>query len=490
MQRTPAAAMPAQQSIETPTERKSRTLPLMAGTLTVALTCLGAWLMLSETGAALRHEVTSRSPQELIRYTLRRLEGHPKLEWALHPVLFALQRHVERAPPGGLPTHGKGQQATGMPTPQGITQEIRVDTPQDIREALLTATAGTRITVAPGLYPFSLKLRLRHPGEAEHPIVLTAAEPGSVVFEFGQVEGILVDQPHWVFENLRIHGVCARHDDCEHAFHVVGAARHTTIRNNAIRDFNAHIKVNGYANRWPDNGLLAHNTLYNLVPRNTTRSVTPIDLVGANGWRVQDNLIKDFAKANGNKVAFGIFMKGASENGRIERNLIVCSSTNISAPGIRVGLSFGGGGTDGAVCRTNGCNAFEHRHGVAANNVIAHCNDVGIDLNRATGIVLAHNTLINTAGIGARNTTADAALQANLVDGGLYARGGSLLSTDSPLRPATDAVDAADMLRINPLPNVPLEPRKSLVKNDFFHRQRQDMTAPGAVEAQALTAQP
>lgn len=482
--------MPARQSIETPTERTSRTLPLMAGTLTVVLTCLGAWLMLSETGATLRHEVTNRSPQELIRYTLRRLEGHPKLEWALHPVLFSLQRHVEREPPGGLPTHGKGQQATSMPAPHGITQEVRVDTPQDIREALLTATAGTRITVAPGLYPFSQKLRLRHAGEAEHPIVLTAAEPGSVVFEFRQVEGILVHQPHWVFENLRIHGVCARHDDCEHAFHVVGAARHTTIRNNMIRDFNAHIKVNGYADRWPDNGLVAHNTLYNLVPRDTTRSVTPIDLVGANGWRVQDNLIKDFAKANGNKVAFGIFMKGASENGRIERNLIVCSSTNISVPGIRVGLSFGGGGTDPRVCRQEGCNAFEHRHGVAANNVIAHCNDVGIDVNRATGIVLAHNTLINTTGIGARNAPADAALHANLVDGGLYARDGSLLSTDSPLRPATDAVDAADMLRINPLPTVPLEPRKSLVTNDFFDRQRQDMTAQGAVEAQALTEQP
>lgn len=446
--------------------------------------------MFSETGAALRDEATNRSPQELIRYALRRLEGHPKLEWALHPVLFALQRHVEREPPSGLPIHGKGQQAAGLPVPRGITQDVRVDTPQAIRQALLTATAGTRITVAPGLYPFSQKLRLRHPGETEHPIVLTAAEPGSVVFEFRQVEGILVDQPHWVFENLHIHGVCARHDDCEHAFHVVGAARHTTIRNNAIRDFNAHIKVNGYAGRWPDQGLLIHNTLYNRVPRDTTRPVTPFDLVGANGWHVQDNVIKDFAKANGNKVAFGIFMKGASENGRIERNLIICSSTNISAPGVRVGLSFGGGGTDGAVCRTNGCNSFEHRHGVAANNVIAHCNDAGIDINRATGIDLIHNTLINTAGISARNVPAHAALQSNLVDGGLYARNGGHLTAISPQRTATDAVEAADMLRLRPQASLPLEPRKLLVTNDFFDRQRQDMTAPGAVEAQPLDTHP
>jgi hypothetical protein len=482
--------MSARQSIENPTERKSRTLPLMAGTLTVALTCLGTWLMLSEAGAVLHHEVTNRSPQELIRYTLRRLEGHPKLEWVLHPALFALQRRVEREPPGGLPTHGKGQQTAGLPAPRGITQDVQVDTPQAIRQALLTATAGTRITVAPGLYPFAQKLRLRYAGDPDQPILLTAAEPGSVVFEFRQVEGILVDQPHWVFENLRIHGVCGRHDDCEHAFHVVGAARHTTIRNNEIRDFNAHIKVNGYADRWPDDGILTHNTLYNRVPRDTTRSVTPFDLVGANGWRVQDNVIKDFAKANGNKVAFGIFMKGASENGRIERNLIICSSTNISAPGVRVGLSFGGGGTDGAVCRTNGCHAFEHRHGVAANNVIAHCNDVGIDINRATGIDLIHNTLVNTAGISARNAPAHAALHANLVDGSLYARNGGQLAAISPQRTATDAVEAADILRLRPLASLQLEPRELLVTNDFFGRQRQDMTAPGAVEAQPPGTQP
>lgn len=490
MQRTLAAAMPARQSTDTPKVRGIRAVPLLAGALTLTLTCVGAWLIFSGTGDAVRNEATNRAPQELIRYALRRLEGHPKLEWALHPVLFALQRHVEREPPSGLPTHSKGQQTTGMRAPGGITKEVRVETPQEIRHALLTATAGTRITVAPGLYPFSQKLRLRHPGDSDRPILLTAAKPGSVIFEFRQVEGILVDQPYWIFEDLRIHGACARHDDCEHAFHVVGEARNTTIRNNEIRDFNAHIKVNGYANRWPDDGLLAHNTLHNQVPRNTTRSVTPVDLVGANGWRVEDNLIKDFLKANGNKVAFGIFMKGASENGRIERNLIVCSSANISAPGVRVGLSFGGGGTDGAVCRTDGCQTFEHRNGIATNNVIAHCNDMGIDINRAIGIVLAHNTLINTAGVGARNAPAHATLVANLVDGGLYARNGGQLAANGSQRVATDAVEAADMLRLSPRSSLPLTRRDLLVINDFYQQQRQEMTAPGAVEARALLTQP
>ena len=45
-------------------------------------------------------------------------------------------------------------------------------------------------------------------------------------------------------------------------------------------------------------------------------------------------------------MAYGVFMKGASAQGRIERNLIICTTQDISQPGNRIGLSFGGGGTD------------------------------------------------------------------------------------------------------------------------------------------------
>lgn len=74
--------------------------PLLAG-------AMGAWLLLSSQGTALRNELRSRLPQELIRYTMRRLEGHPKLEWALHPLLFVVQPHLEREPPANRPSLGK-----------------------------------------------------------------------------------------------------------------------------------------------------------------------------------------------------------------------------------------------------------------------------------------------------------------------------------------------------------------------------------------------
>lgn len=389
-------------------------------------------LTFTSTGQNLVAEAGSRSPQELIRYLKRRLEGHNKLEAVLLPPLHAAQRHFEREPPAGpLPTLGKGQQTTALneATP-GITQKLRVDSPQAIRDALLQAKPGTRIVVAPGLYPFNEKMRLGNDGRSDAPIVLSADQPGTVWFQFGQVEGILVDRPYWTFENLDIRGVCGRHDDCEHAFHVVGRAAFTTVRNNRMTDFNAHIKVNGLNGEWPDHGLLAHNTLTNAGTRDTMKPVVPFDLVGANHWRVQDNLVSHFAKAHGNRVAYGIFMKGASEGGRIERNLVICTPSDISRPGARVGISFGGGGTGPAVCRDGTCQAYEHRLGLAANNIVAHCNDTGLDVNQSQQIMLAHNTLINTSGVATRGPLARARLYGNLYEGVANARDGSDITAE------------------------------------------------------------
>lgn len=425
-----------------------------------------------------------RSAQEWIRYLLRRLEGHPKLEAVLVPPLHAAQRHIEREPPAGpLPSLGKGQQAQSLlPSVSGLTQTLRVDTPQAIREALLNAQPGTQIVVAPGLYPFSTKLRLGHDGQPGAPIALRAAQPGTVWFTFEQVEGVLVDRPHWVFENLDIRGTCTRHEDCEHAFHVVGRATHALIRNNRLSDFNAHIKVNGWDGHWPDHGQLLHNTLTNNAPRETIKSVTPFDLVGASHWRVEDNWVTNFVKAWGNGVAFGLFMKGGGDGGKIERNLVVCTPSGISRPGVRVGISFGGGGTDPALCRTKDCEAYEHSQGLAANNIVAHCNDVGLDVNHSRDITLAHNTLINTAGVSMRRPPSQARLQNNLIEGHLGARGGSELTAQDNLTLAPSGLLAnADALQLDWVQRPADAPHLSAVPLDFLRRPRDVVNAPGAL---------
>jgi hypothetical protein len=462
-------------------------IALIAGVLLAM--AAGAWwaakVMLGPaSGDAAVAAVTERSPQAWIRYLLRRLEGHTKLETVFVPVLRAAQAHIEREPPAGpLPDLGKGQREQSVaPAVRGLLHTMAVDTPQAIREALLKADAGTQILVAPGLYLFRQKLRLGHDGRPDAPIALRAAQPGTVWFEFAQVEGILVDRPHWVFENLHIRGTCERHDDCEHAFHVVGRGSDVLIRNNHLSDFNAHVKVNGVDGQWPDRGRLVHNTLTNQTPRQTTKPVTPLDLVGASDWRVTDNHVTHFVKAWGNRVAFGLFMKGAGSGGRIERNLVVCTPGGISQPGVRVGISFGGGGTDTLACRADGCRQYEHRDGGAINNIVAHCNDVGLDVNRSVGILLAHNTLINTAGVSLRGGLSQARVVHNLLEGRAAARDGAQLHSEGNhalgehLEP-----HLADALVLEWLDRPADAPALPGVDTDFLARPRMPVNAPGAL---------
>jgi hypothetical protein len=102
---------------------------------------------------------------------------------------------------------------------------------------------------------------------------------------------------------------------------------------------------------------------------------------------------------------------------------------------VRIGLSFGGGGTGASYCRVDGCGEQEHTDGIAANNIIAHCNDVGLDVNRSARIDLVHNTLINTSGIASRGGGAQARAFANLYEGRLVAHDGSSIQGRSRLSP-------------------------------------------------------
>jgi hypothetical protein len=386
----------------------------------VLVTGTAVWLTRARP-AVIVDELAARSTGDLVRYGKRRLEHHGKLETLFLPVLDWLQRQVERPVDlTTIPALGKGQTAAAGLAGVG-TDGRSVQTESELRDAMDNATAGQTIVIAPGSYTLGQWLRTGHPGTAAQPITLGPAVAGSVTLRVADTMGVRVTQPYWVFEGLRWRGVCAAHDDCEHALQVVGAARGVLIRNNHMEDFNAHIKVNGEGGIWPDDGRIEHNTLVNSVPRRTTRSVTPIDIVAASGWRVSDNLIANFVKADGNGVSFGAYMKGAGTDGRFERNLVVCTPRDISQPGVRVGLSAGGGGTDPAVCRDRQC-IYEHRGAVFVDNIIAHCNDAGIDVNHGTQTLVLHNTLINTAGVLVRGDPSSADVRHNLFDGGVRRR--------------------------------------------------------------------
>ncbi|PKO88933.1 MAG: hypothetical protein CVU18_05770 [Betaproteobacteria bacterium HGW-Betaproteobacteria-12] len=428
-----------------------------------------------------------RTPGELIRYAERRLIGHPKLETLFLPLLHLVQRQIERPVPGNLVYLGKGQSAALLQLP--IIPNLRVASVDELSAAFKAARPGQIIEIMPGQYRLKQRLQTQLAGSTHSPITLRAAEPGKVVIETGGEVAIKILHAHWIFENLVIRGNCSRDDDCEHAFQVAGGAQHTVIRNNRLEEFNAHVKINGENGAWPDHGQLTGNTISNSRPRQTIRSVTPVDLVGAAYWLVADNVIGNFVKADGNRVAYGIFMKGGSHHGRIERNLVICTTDGISQPGVRVGISLGGGGTGKAYCRSREC-TYEHQHGVIANNVVAHCNDFGVDINRGAESLIAHNTLINTSGIDVREPASSARIHGNLLEGRIRARNTQRLeSSDNEIGSLAEVLEKPDHLSLNwrhhrdPVPNA-LE-----IASDFCGRPRGAVTFAGASDSQGACSQ-
>jgi parallel beta-helix repeat protein len=298
-----------------------------------------------------------------------------------------------------------------------------VATIEALRQAAENAEPGDVILLQPGVYPVRGRyLTFWRPGTAAAPITVRAPRLGLVTFESDQPEALKVQGAHWRFENLVLRGVCADDTSCDNAFHIVGGAEDTVLRNLRIEDFNAQIKINGEKGHYPDHGRIAHTTLIDTRGRNTVVSVTPIDLVGANDWLIEDNLIADFVKLSGNAVSYGAFAKGDAKRTIFTRNVVLCDWNLRGAKGQTIGLSFGGGGTGGPTRRDLGRSGYEHADGLMTDNLIAFCSDDGIYLNRSANSVLRHNTLIATAGIDVRYPESTAELDANVVDGAVRAR--------------------------------------------------------------------
>ncbi|TQV76200.1 NosD domain-containing protein [Denitrobaculum tricleocarpae] len=331
----------------------------------------------------------------------------------------------------------------GPQTPVGAfsrngTETVFVTTAEEFKAAVKTARPGNVIQLQPGTYSFSGKSIVAGvPGTAGQPIIVRAAELGSVQLNFSLLEGFHVTAPFWIFENLMIDGVCETDARCEHAFHIVGGAVGTIVRNNWVTNFNAAIKVNGTGNQFPDDGLVASNAFFNDRPRQTSNPVTVLDIVAASNWVVRKNIISDFAKAEGDRISYGAFFKGAGENNVFEQNLVQCQQRHYG--GTRIGFSFGGGGTTRSVCRDGAC-PIEHRNGIVRNNIIMNCpNDVGIYVNKSAKTLIHNNALINTRGIDIRFPESDAVIVNNILDGRILARDDANQLAKNNLQSAVEA---------------------------------------------------
>ncbi|HRA19219.1 MAG TPA: right-handed parallel beta-helix repeat-containing protein [Anaerolineae bacterium] len=300
--------------------------------------------------------------------------------------------------------------------------------------AVAAAQPGDTIVLAGGDYLLRHKLNLVQAGRPDAPITLRAAALGEARLVFsdatGVVEGLHVQAPDWVLENLNIEGRCGADDNCEHALHIVGQADRTVLRGSRLHGFNAQIKGNGMDLGgatgwvWPDDVLTERTEFFNPAPRQTDNPVTPIDVVGGRRWIVRDNFIHDHAKGGGDGISYAAFLKGNSRDGLFERNLVVCELLHKGRT--RLGLSFGGGGSGpDRICEEGTCTP-EHQGGIMRNNLILHCPaDVGIYLNEAADSQVLHNTLYDTGGgIDIRFAASSVTLIGNLLPGRIRDRDG------------------------------------------------------------------
>ncbi|UVW28881.1 right-handed parallel beta-helix repeat-containing protein [Massilia sp. H6] len=367
------------------------------------------------------------TPRALAPYIEKRTSGHNGVIVASGQWFGAVLRRLDRGAqaPYALPALLIGAQPVAVAA-LVAAKLVPVASTDEARRAFAAAIPGDVITFLPGVYLIDRPLRADRPGAVGRPVVVRAERPGTVSIELATSEGFVVAAPHWRFENLSIRGACAHAANCEHAFHVVGRGAHFVARNNTIVDFNAHFKINGNGDGFPDHGLIEANTLTNTAPRPTHNPVTPIDLVAASGWTIRANLITDFIKAHGDRISYGAFAKGAAAHTVFERNVVLCEQKLQGLPGQRVGLSFGGGGTGKQYCRDRKC-ITEHDGGVMRANLVAACSDAGIYVNSGAGSLLAHNTLLDTAGVQVRYPESSAQLEGNVIDGAITSRDGAVV---------------------------------------------------------------
>lgn len=356
-----------------------------------------------------------------------------RMDWkgwgATGSILFSPQSYDSKGKPRISARTKNGKQTSGRYT-SGIGETRFAGTLDQLLAAISAAQPGDRIVLSPGEYRITHNIEIKGRGTESRPITLAAEHLGDVRLIVESEQGFLVHSPYWVFENLEIHGNCTQQASCEHAYHIVGGAFGTVIRNNRLVDFNSMIKVNGETQSgrqvFPDFGLLESNSLYNHSVRDTDRPVTPIDIVGANEWVIRNNLIADFAKGRGDRISYAAFSKGNARGTVFESNIVVCQLRVPAKGSVRVGLSFGGGGTDTSACRGHGCTT-EHSRGAIRNNIIMHCpSDVGIYLNRASEAEIYNNTLYNTVGIDVRFPESTALIFNNILSGRIHDRDGAL----------------------------------------------------------------
>jgi len=370
--------------------------------------------------------------------------------------------------------------------------EINVSTPDEVRNALNQANPGDVIRVAPGVYDFFDAIDFDSAGSPSQPIQLIGqGGPDSVEFRINGSLGLSIRGQDYVIEGiwLRCQG-----SQCRNArgISLWGSARRITIRRCRTTDFMQHVKgwIADNTLDAPQDVTLAGNEAYNTAGFNGRSNVLNLD--GGTRWRVVGNYVHDYGNTG---INYGIFLKGATTNSVIERNLVAGSYERSHGGGISVGISFGGGRMGTQWCAADntgagGCTC-EDFGGIARNNIVVNTSDTALHVNSACGSKFLNNVVYNAPTmlqIQSFEGTGDIEVRNNVLDGGLpgssnVVASGNMTNADfAALYNNASALDfsagtgAGDLAANLPLPDV---------TTDYCGTPRSNAPSRGAIEMPA-----
>ncbi|RKH54846.1 chondroitinase-B domain-containing protein [Corallococcus aberystwythensis] len=373
-----------------------------------------------------------------------------------------------------------------------------VTTVAEFQTALSSAKAGDEIVLENGTYTFNANLTCAAEGTQAAPIIVRAKNRHAALIRFNASEGFKVSGRYWTFDGLTVEGICSNDQTCEHAFHVTGHAENFVLRNSRVRDFNSQLKANATQNgsgvwEMPHRGLIENNEIYDTHVRATNTPVNKLNIDTGDDWVIRGNELHDFAKAGGG-VSYGAFMKSGGKRGLIEKNRVLCVK-DVPSGDIRIGLSFGGGGTGNQYCAPafdpNVPCSPEHTDGIIRNNIVANCSDVAVYLNKAANTRVLFNTFISTTGVDYRYAASTGEATGNLMSGPIRNREGATGNASANRASVTTGEFAGwyvaplkgDLtLKGNVSALIGSATRNTLAPEDFCGRSRPAATTMGALE--------
>ncbi|KEZ78149.1 hypothetical protein C41B8_06177 [Salinisphaera hydrothermalis C41B8] len=318
--------------------------------------------------------------------------------------------------------------------PAASPSVVTVSSLDGLQTAIDNASAGETIILAPGVYHETRAIRIA----GRHDLTITGATKD---YADTVIRGPGMNDPS-LQSNIRLNnadGITLENltlrDSYYHGVQVNNDSDRFTADNvRTLDNGESGFKVTSPTNAsgpaaYSDKGTI-ENCWIGFTTTGRRGVVEGVDIVAGNGWHLLGNHFVNIRRADGGP-AYAAFAKGNAHNPVFADNEVENSF---------IGLSFGGGGTDGVYFR-NGDTRYETQGGVMRHNVIHDTDDAGIYLNKAHDFLIEGNTVLRngpgTGAIESRFTQSTGTIRDNRVSGPIKMRdGGTAVTRNNQTVPA------------------------------------------------------